>query len=492
MTGSISYAEKLAVIDEIRVSVKSFGDTFARGLISIVKGDSISNFELLYSYREKVELDENLSGLLMVFPAINFTLFTKKLVLDFPVSDNDLKFIHDFVSINNTEVFINKIVRRRYPFFKTEFLPDESDITKANSVGVTEIVRTSSISDDNARLTGGAGNVAVLSSGGKESLLSYGILKEIGASPHAFYFNESGSHWFTASTAYRDYASRYSNVHKVWSNVDRLYRFFLRNLPQIDQEFIRKKTDTYPVQLFIFPVYIMSLVPIAKSNGITSVVLGDEFDDPREMTDYMGIKHYYGIYDQTHDFNRTMSEYLTSKIGDFTVWSAVYPVSGSVVEKILVSRYPELFRLQRSCHSCRSKEGEMVPCGRCSKCLGIMMFTLAAGGNPADINYRNQYIGNLKTLVANERMRLDSDELNLMKIRLGFSDGDAHTFDHVSGVHILPDEKNPFEKMPETYRDSISAIIWQYVPLTYHLKNQQWVDFSKVQKNSASVLSISS
>ncbi|MFP3912873.1 MAG: hypothetical protein ACLFUT_12435, partial [Desulfobacteraceae bacterium] len=39
---------------------------------------------------------------------------------------------------------------------------------------------------------------AVSSSGGKESLLTYGLLQELGIETHPLFVNESGRHWFTA------------------------------------------------------------------------------------------------------------------------------------------------------------------------------------------------------------------------------------------------------------------------------------------------------
>lgn len=472
----MSYAQKIAVLDEIRVRPTSFGNRKVRGTVSFTSGDHEKSFEVIYSYNGDIEINRNIAGLMMAMPAINFTIFSKKLVLDFPASKADLEHIREFVRINNREVFVNKLARRRYEFFRKEYLPVESDITEENSNGITEVVATEETEGAVPVNHGdGSKSVAVLSSGGKESLLSYGMLRESGVETHAFYFNESGSHWFTASTAYAYYSREFKNVHKVWSNVDRMYRFFLRNLEPIDQEAIRRKTDTYPVQLFIFPVYAMALVPMALKHGIGSMVLGDEFDDPREMPPYHGIAHYFGVYDQSHDFNAFMSGYFESKGIDLRVWSAVYPVSGSIVEKALVNRYPELFRLQRSCHSCRSINGQMVPCGRCSKCMGIVMFVLAAGGDPADILYSKETVKNLGELVSRERMRLDSDELNLMKAKLRLSSADTGNLEHVEGIHILQDEKEPFEKVPENFRENIQDIISMYSDGIYRIENGQWV-----------------
>lgn len=471
----MGYAERLAVIDEIRVAPEASGNGRIRSTVTVRTGDIEKSFSLIYSYSEPVTVNENIAGLMSALPVINFTLFAKKLVLDFPVSDQDMEYLRELVRINNTEVFVNKLLRRRYEFFRKEYLPKEEDISPQNARGVTEIVRSRTFMEPGKVSREGSDEVAVLSSGGKESLLTYGMLRETGARTHAFYFNESGSHWFTASTAYAYYKSCYRDVHKVWSNVDRLYRFFLRNLPQIDQAAIRRKTDTYPVQLFIFPVYVMAFVPLARKLGIGSMVLGDEFDDPREMSDYRGIHHYYGVFDQTHDFNRLMSAYLSSKGMDFEVWSAVYAISGSVVEKILINRYPELFRLQRSCHSCRSREGGMVPCGKCSKCLGIMMFTLAAGGNPKTILYGDESLEKLEQMVSSERMRLDSDELNLMKEKLGFTSTSVEDLQHVDGIHLLPGEETPFEKIPEAFREKLSSMMSSYASGTYELIGSQWI-----------------
>ena len=469
----MSYAQKISVFDEIRIKPLKIEKRSISGTVSIKSGSLVKEYRIIFSYSDEIEVSENLAGLILTMPVINFTLFTKKLLLDFPVSDLDIRHVRDLVRINNREVFINKLLRRRYEFFNKEYLPGESDITAENIDGITEVTSSGAHTD---KIHSGMKNnsVAVLSSGGKESLLSYGILQETGAETHAFYFNESGSHWFTAKTAFHYYSGNFQNVHKVWSNVDRFYRFCLRNLPIIDQASIRKKTDTYPLQLFIFPVYIMAMIPVALKYGIGSAVLGDEFDDPREMTDFRGFRHYFGVFDQSHDFNSMISRYFQAKGIPFEVWSAVYPVSGSVVEKMLIQRYPDLFRLQRSCHSCRSVNGQMIPCGKCSKCLGVMMFILAAGGDPKEILYSDPEIRKLGELVFRERMRLDTDELNLMKFRLGFIKDHFAPPEHVEGIHLLPDEEVFFQKIPDIFRDRISSLIEQYSSGKFVMENGEW------------------
>lgn len=476
----MNFLDRITEFKNITVTPEEFSERRITGKIRIDRDAGSLEFHIIFSYSDDINADRNLAGLVLTMPVINFTLFSKKLTLDFPASDRDVAAIREFVRINNREVFINKLVRRRYEFYLKEFLPSDNDITAENSNGMTEIVAEIPHEDSQSVYRGES--PAVLSSGGKESLLSYGMLREIDENTHAFYFNESGFHWLTAKTAHEYYAKKFSNVHKVWSNVDRFYRFVLRNMHIMDQRIVNSKTDTYPVQLFIFPVYVMAMVPLAIKHRISGAVLGDEFDDPREMPSYRGIRHYYGVYDQTHDFNGFMTDYLHGKGMDFTVWSAVYPVTGSVVENILIHRYPDLFALQRSCHSCRNINGKIVPCGKCSKCLGILMFVLAAGGDPEKIEYSPESVISLKENVDKERMRLDSDELNLMKQKLGFSSGDITAdLSHVSGIHVLPDEREIFEKVPNSFRRSLISIISEYAPQIYILKDNQWVLSS--QKN---------
>ncbi|MHB1662484.1 MAG: metal-binding protein, partial [Thermoplasmataceae archaeon] len=213
---------------------------------------------------------------------INFSFFSRELVLDFPVTPEDLKFIKEMVRINNIEVFINKICRRRYEFFKRHVIPSNDEINLANAIGETSITANNIIENDST-IKAGRGGSMILSSGGKESLLSMGIMKKIGEDVHPFFFNESGSHWLPAKTSYEYFRNSGYNPLKVWSNTDRFYKKTLRNMDILDKRQIERKTDTYPVQLFIFPVYLLSSLPLVIKLGVSNIIMGNEFDDPLAM-----------------------------------------------------------------------------------------------------------------------------------------------------------------------------------------------------------------
>ena len=254
-----SYLDRILVFDKIVISRPVISDSRISSTIGIFRGKSVEYFKLIFSYREKVAIDQNLAGLILTMPVINFSYFSRKLELDFPVTETDLNYIRKVMKINNREVFINAICRRRYNFYKPVAIPSDEEITESNANGITELTAAQLIPDPDKteslnRWIGDRRKSAVLSSGGKESLLTYSILKEIGMDVHPIFFNESGAHWRAAKPSFESFTSNNQNTTKVWSNADRFYRFCINLLPFLNHSLIRKRTDTCPVQMFTFPV----------------------------------------------------------------------------------------------------------------------------------------------------------------------------------------------------------------------------------------------
>ncbi|WP_297216354.1 metal-binding protein [Thermoplasma sp.] len=464
--GSMRYYERVRHFDSIEVSLQSVTNRRIKARIS---ADDLS-FDLYFDYDEDVPLDERLAGMIASLPVVNYAYFTREIRLNFPVSESFLRQLKEFVRINNIETFVNSIVRRRYEFFRKEYLPRDDEITPENAAGNT-VVNAETTYTDGFHFTGDRRRVAVMSSGGKESLTTFGMLNEIGSDVFPIFFNESGGHWKTAKVAYDHMRERYGNVHKVWSNVDRFYSFMNRNMRMLDQNAIRKTADSYPIQMFIFPVYVFSTLPYVLKYRIGNIALGDEFDDPIYQENYRGIKHYYGVYDQTNEFNDAVSDLLRDNGIPVRVFSAVYPIFGTLVEKVLVKRYPDLLRIQRSCHLCHYEGKEIVPCGRCTKCLGVLLFILNAGGDPMVAGYKEDSVKSLQKNLAEANMRLDPVELEYLKASV--FDGKRED-SHVEGIHIIPGEGEPFSKVPEEFRDGIMNIINQYSNGVYRIENGEW------------------
>ena len=405
----------------------------------------------------------------MAMPLLNYGLFADEIILKFPVADSDMRLLNDLLDVFSRDIFINKLVRRRTGHLLEEFLPREGDVTPENAGPRARIVAATE-KDINLASEPDHGKCGILSSGGKEALLGYGMLKELGADVHPLYINESGGHWRTALTAYRWHSRNEPNTGRVWTNVDRFYLFMLDNLKIVKYHHRRIPSDTYPIRLCIFPVYLFQLLPVFLDRHIGNLLIGSEFDDPRGDWTYRGIRHYFGIYDQHADFDTRMEEWYCARMPGMRQWSALRPISGLVVERVLTARYPGTARYQRSCHSCHFEGDEIVPCGKCTKCLGVMLFLKANGQDSGVMGYRKADADAFPGRLAATRLRLDPDELEHSKHLSGLG-GEPRP--HAEGIHIHPSSDPGY--MPERFRAGIMSLIGQYAKGEWLLMNGEWV-----------------
>lgn len=465
----MSYSHRVRCFDSITIRPDKITDHGTKGTL-LMNGNTSFSFEEIFSYNQKITNNENLSGLAMAGSAINFSFFTRELILDFPVTRNDIDFLKEMIRINNVEVFVNSICRRRYEFFKRQYLPSEEEINPHTAEGETVIV-AENIKENEQEEVKGKGSVMISSSGGKESLLSMGIMRQMNYDIKPFFYNESGAHWLPAKTSYYYFKNMGLDVMKVWSNTDRYYKKTLRNMEIMDKRQIEKKADSYPIQLFIFPVYLLASLPFVYKHGISNMIMGNEFDDPTAMERYKGIEHYFGVYDQTWDFAVAFNKFLSSKGINSSLWSIVYPVFGSVIEKALINEFPDLYKLQRSCHSCKSIKGTIIPCGKCTKCLGVRMFIENAEGDPSVVHYEKD-TKSLMNQVEMAKMRLDPDELYYLKQYLAES---KRINNHVEGIHLMPGESETFSRTPEDMRKDFRKFFEKWTNGTWELNDGKWV-----------------
>lgn len=447
----------------------------AKTTISAVDLDGAEHrFVLELSYELPLQ-DSHLPLLRMAFamPLMNYGLFVDEFRLDFELSDSDLRLLQDLLDVFSRDVFVNKIVRRRADYILHEHLPKEDEITEENARPRAKIVPASSVRD--TKLSHGLDSTVcgVLSSGGKESLLTYSILKELGAEVHPLYVNESGGHWRTALTAYRRHSSRDPLTGRVWTNVDRFYVFMLDILRIIRSDHRRVRADTYPIRLCIFPFYVFSLLPLFVERRIGNLLIGSEFDDPRVEQSYKGIRHYFGVYDQSQDFDVRTEEWYGKRLPGIRQWSALRPVFGLMVQGILTSRYPELAVHQRSCHSCHFEGDMVVPCGECTKCLAIMLFLRAHGKDPRGLGYRSDDVEAFPGRLSRTSLRIDQDEKEQAILMAALEDIDGREHRHVKGIHLHPPTCD-LALIPERFREGILQILGEYTNGYWILEKNEW------------------
>ena len=359
--------------------------------------------ELVYRFEENVFVPDdghsmNLAGMLSAQVALNYGLFCDEILFHGPFDRDDQRFIKEMATNTAREIFVKKFLEpnpffleqvtslpptRRESYLRARLLfPDEQGPTPAKG-------RSPRCGATHWRVD--PSKHGVLSSGGKDSLLSFGLLKEMGREVHPVFVNESGRHWFTALNAYRHFADQIPTTARVWTNADRVFNWMLRHIPFVRQDFERIRSDEYPIRLWTVAVFVFGALPLLKKRGIGRILIGDEFDTTRRLS-FGGITHYDGLYDQSRYFDNVLTRYFHRKGWGISQFSLLRPLSEILVEKILIERYPELQRHQVSCHSSHKKEKHVLPCGDCEKCRRIVGMLAAIGGDPTLCGYNDQQV----------------------------------------------------------------------------------------------------
>lgn len=343
-------------------------------------------------------------------PSLNYGLFCDRIVYDAPLTEDDLAYLRAMEDVTAREQYLTRFAREEphllilpeYHVPLDEFEP-EAVRDVAELVADVEEPRQEPQATDPERY-------AVLSSGGKESLLTYGILREMGRDVSPVYVNESGRHWHTALLAYRHHEATEPRTRRVWSSIDRLYVGANRILPCVRPDFQRVAADSYPIQLFTFNSYQMGVAGLCMREGVGTMLMGNEFDEgPWPVV--KGVGHWYGIYDQSQEFDLVLNAYFEKKGWGVRQTSLLRSLSGLLIEDLLASRYPDLVAVQTSCHATHMRDGVVMPCGRCSKCLGILLFLVAGGHDPQRLRYAKEDVDLLAERYATTEVKVEEPEV---------------------------------------------------------------------------------
>ncbi|MEZ5024885.1 MAG: hypothetical protein R2728_16810 [Chitinophagales bacterium] len=263
----------------------------------------IDTIELIYSYdvayfNKKVASDVNLASMMLAQVALNYGLFFETIEFDGLYDKADQRFLLDMMENTSREILTNKLLIKN-EFLKPPF--DSLQAQKRDKYTQSKIVFTNTNFAD-LKLTPSKAETdknkyAILSSGGKDSLLTYGIIKEI-AEPFPIYINEAGRHWFTAVNAYRHFKSIEPNTSKPWCNSDRVFNWMVKQFPFIKENYASIRADIYPIRLWTVAVFLFGVLPIVRKKNIGNILIGDEYDTT-VTGNKEGISHYNGLYDQS-------------------------------------------------------------------------------------------------------------------------------------------------------------------------------------------------
>jgi creatinine amidohydrolase/Fe(II)-dependent formamide hydrolase-like protein len=369
----------------------------------VIQDGKIDTIDLIYRFEEDVftpdnSASRNLSSMLAAQLALNYGLFCDEIAFHGWYDKHDKRFIEEMAQNTAREIFVNKFLKHN-PFLEgpaSELPPvKRQSYLRAQIVFSKEPETPESLPRANRpgdlSWEVNPSQYTVLSSGGKDSLLSFGVLREIGCEVHPIFINESGRHWFTALNAYRYFARNVPNTARVWTNSDRVFNWMLRHLPFVRQDFARLRSDEYPIRLWTVAVFLFGALPILKKREIGRLLIGDEFDTTHRSS-YRGITHYSGLYDQSRFFDNVLTRYFHRKGWGISQFSILSPLSELLIEKILVERYPELQGHQVSCHATHIQGDRVFPCGRCEKCRRIVGMLKALGADPTRCGYTERQV----------------------------------------------------------------------------------------------------
>ncbi|MEJ2723707.1 MAG: hypothetical protein P8175_03505 [Deltaproteobacteria bacterium] len=462
----------------------------------VTVNDHSDTEELIYRFEQSVFAPDetasvNLASMIAAQVAINYGLFCKDIVFHGLFDRHDQRLIKEAAENTAREIFVKKFLEpnpflvgaaaKLRPVKARRFL--RAHLLFENREGAPPAAATKpqpwSVS---------ASKHAVLSSGGKDSLLSFSLLKEMGFEVHPIFLNESGRHWFTALNAYRYFAGNIPNTARVWTNADRVYNWMLRHFPFVRHDHASIRSDEYPIRLWTVAVFLFGALPLLRKRGIGRLVIGDEYDTTRRLS-YQGITHYDGLYDQSRYFDNTLTRYFQSKGWGVRQFSLLRPLSELLIEKVLVERYPEVQRLQVSCHAAH-KEGERVkPCGRCEKCRRIVGMLLALGGDPTKCGYTSQQIEHcLRTIAVNgvHQISDDAEHLAFLLREKGLIEGTrlgkvrARSRGETMKVRFDP-ERSPVEDVPVDIRESLYRIYLQHAEGAVSRSGRVWNNFDPLE-----------
>jgi creatinine amidohydrolase/Fe(II)-dependent formamide hydrolase-like protein/7-cyano-7-deazaguanine synthase in queuosine biosynthesis len=455
----------------------------------IVLENDEDSTELVYRFEEDVftphEPDsQNLASMIGAQVALNYGLFCDEIVFHGLYDRHDRLFLTEMARNTAREIYVKKLLEPN-PFLLPPFngmpLWKRKHYLRANLF----------FSDEDPFKTKGTPpwgpdreRVMVLSSGGKDSLLSYGLLKEIGMEVHPVFINESGRHWFTAINAYRYFSQHIPGTARVWTNSDRVFNWMLRHLPFIRDDFSEIRSDEYPIRLWTVAVFLFGVLPIMKKRAIGYLVIGDEFDTTNK-TVFQGIPHYDGLYDQSQFFDQALTRYFHRKKWGVNQFSVLRPLSELLIEKTLLERYPELQTNQISCHAAHKAGNRIRPCGKCEKCRRIVAMILALDGDPTHCGYTSLQI---ETCLKNLPKKGVHQEAKAVE-HLGhlLNKKEFISTDHIgeSKARKRPDimklrfdpRKSPLDGIPKDLRKPLYRIMLDHSEGAVKRRGRRWIDF---------------
>jgi creatinine amidohydrolase/Fe(II)-dependent formamide hydrolase-like protein len=151
-----------------------------------------------------------------------------------------------------------------------------------------------------------------------------------------------------------------------------------------------------------------------------------------------------------------------------------------LIEKMLAERYPDMLRLQMSCHATHIEEERVLPCGKCEKCRRIVGMLVALGGDPTVCGYSLEQIEKCLEDLKTRPVRQEAAsvrQLGTMLARKGLP-GFRADREHPEILKVRIDrERSPVEDIPVDLRRPLYKIFLEHASGAVRRHGRMWVDF---------------
>lgn len=214
---------------------------------------------------------------------------------------------------------------------------------------------------------------------GKDSLLSYGLAREIGLDCHLVFNNEM------ESQTSREYFFKKQIIKNFSCEEKQKIEFLSEN---IDEIFYDKKIKNNIDELENtngMLAFALELLPFAYFHRSRYLIFGNE----QNLNDYYcrAGRKTYPSFDQSSAYAKKLNYYLKNlTTGNLQVISLVEPIYNLAEMRLLYRRYPHLLKYLMSCSPAKSDPDKW--CHRCPMCAKAFLYSAAIGGDPKKIGFK--------------------------------------------------------------------------------------------------------
>ncbi|MFA5828652.1 MAG: hypothetical protein WC841_04840 [Candidatus Shapirobacteria bacterium] len=220
----------------------------------------------------------------------------------------------------------------------------------------------------------------LLFSFGKDSLLTYGLLDELGVGINLFFMKEP--------------QCAFENSHKK-KLADRFYKKFKKDVSIIPLSFgrLRQEDQSYWGWDILLSQYVFVLIPYLFYHQAKYIFLGNEQSCNYNALDDEGYL-VNPVYEQSVAGMQLLQEIPKHFSINTHLGSLVEPIHEIFISYILHHRYPDIGRFQMSCFSDDPEAKKSLWCGNCEKCARMYIFFKALGVDPEKIGFRSKQMLN--------------------------------------------------------------------------------------------------